>query len=115
MHEKTLAETSRCLSNGEFSSREICEHLLSRIDKLNPAYNVFISTCDELALQHADEADKRRAGGALDPLLGVPIAHKDIFCTNGVRTSCGSKMLDNFVAPYDAMGKGSCARWIFGW
>ena len=102
MHEKTIADIGLCLARGDFSSREICEHLLSRIDQLNPSCNAFISVSNELALQQADKADKRRAAGAKDPLLGVPIAHKDIFCTSGVRTSCGSRMLENFIPPYNA-------------
>jgi aspartyl-tRNA(Asn)/glutamyl-tRNA(Gln) amidotransferase subunit A len=102
MHNKTIAEISQGLTSGEFSSREICEHLLSRIDQLNPSCNAFISVSNELALEQADAADKRRAAGADNALLGVPIAHKDIFCTSGVRTSCGSRMLENFVPPYNA-------------
>lgn len=110
MHDKTIAEIRQSLANGEFSSRELCEHLLSRIDKLNPSCNAFISVNCEDALQNADDADKRRAAGADDPLLGVPIAHKDIFCTNGVRTSCGSRMLENFIPPYDATVVDKLAR-----
>lgn len=102
MHEKTLAEIRRGLTSGEFSSREICEHYLARIDRLNPSCNAFISVSHDMALKHADEADQRRASGATNPLLGVPVAHKDIFCTSGIRTSCGSRMLENFVPPYNA-------------
>lgn len=102
MHDKTIAAIRQSLATGEFSSREICEHLLARIDQLNPACNAFVSVNAEQALQQADAADARRAAGGDEALLGVPIAHKDIFCTKGVRTSCGSRMLENFVPPYNA-------------
>ena len=102
MFNKTLAELSQGLAAGEYSSVEISEHFLDRIERLDPTYNSFITVTREEALANAREADAQRAAGNASPLTGVPIAHKDIFCTNGVRTSCGSKMLDNFAAPYDA-------------
>ncbi len=102
MHKKTVAEISRSLKAGEFSSVEITRHLLSRIDSLDKNLNSFITVTADLALAAAAAADKRIASGDAGPLTGVPIAHKDIFCTDGVRTSCGSRMLDNFVSPYDA-------------
>ncbi|MGB1110655.1 MAG: Asp-tRNA(Asn)/Glu-tRNA(Gln) amidotransferase subunit GatA, partial [Gammaproteobacteria bacterium] len=73
-----------------------------RIEAEDAHYNAFISVTAEQAMGAAKDADARRANGEIGSLLGVPMAHKDIFCTNGVRTSCGSKMLDKFVAPYDA-------------
>ncbi len=102
MHNKTLAELSRGLASGEFSSVELNEHFLDRIERLDPTYNAFISVTRDSALASARLADANRAAGMATPLTGIPIAHKDIFCTNGTRTSCGSKMLDNFIAPYDA-------------
>ena len=69
---------------------------------MNPALNALITLTAEQALQQAEAADLRRAAGERGPLLGIPLIHKDIFCTDGVRTSCGSRMLDNFIAPYDA-------------
>ena len=102
MHKKTVAEISRSLQAREFSSVEITRHLLSRIDSLDKNLNSFITVTADLALAAAEAADKRIASGEAGPLTGVPIAHKDIFCTDGVRTSCGSRMLDNFVSPYDA-------------
>jgi len=102
MHTKTLAALSQALNNAELSSVELTRHFLSRIQQHDPQLNSFITVTDELALQQAQAADALRASGRAGPLTGIPIAHKDIFCTQGVRTSCASKMLDNFIAPYNA-------------
>ena len=102
MHNKTIAEISRDLAAGEYSSTEITTDLLSRVKQLDGDINSFITVTEEQALAQAKAADERRAAGNADAWTGVPIAHKDIFCTNGVLTTCGSKMLSNFEAPYDA-------------
>tara|TARA_R110000822_G_scaffold226254_11_gene358981 strand:+ start:9633 stop:11102 length:1470 start_codon:yes stop_codon:yes gene_type:complete len=102
MHNKTIAEIITGLNAGEFSSVELTQHYLERIQRLDSTYNSFITVTDEAALARAKAADQQRAAGNISAFCGVPIAHKDIFCTNGVRTSCGSKMLDNFIPPYDA-------------
>jgi aspartyl-tRNA(Asn)/glutamyl-tRNA(Gln) amidotransferase subunit A len=102
MHNLTIAQMIRELRQKTFSSVELTEHFLNRIERLDHQYNSFVSVTREQALQQARQADLRLAAGNAPPLCGVPLAHKDIFCTNGVRTSCGSKMLDNFVPPYDA-------------
>lgn len=102
MHSKSLTEISQGLQDKSFSSREVTEHFLARIKQHDSSINSFISVNEDAALAQADAADKKLAEGDTQPLLGVPLAHKDIFCTNGVKTSCGSKMLDNFIAPYDA-------------
>mgnify|MGYP000002909180 CR=1 FL=1 len=102
MHQLTIAEIIQGLRDKQFSSVEITGHLLERIQQLDSQYNSFISVTGDEALKAAAAADARLAQGDAPALCGVPIAHKDIFCTNGVRTSCGSKMLDNFVPPYDA-------------
>ena len=102
MHHMTLAEIARGLADKKFSSEELTKTLLARIAALDPKVNSFISLTEELALSQAKAADARRANGENGALLGAPIAHKDLFCTQGIRTSCGSKMLDNFKAPYDA-------------
>lgn len=103
MHNLTLAQLSAGLAAGDYSSVELTRHFLDRISRLDPTFNSFISVTEDLALTSAAEADNRRAqGGNIHPLTGVPIAHKDIFCTQGVRTSCASKMLDNFIPPYNA-------------
>ncbi len=101
MHKQTIATIRKNLVNGEYSSVEICQHLLNRI-AASSNINAFIDVNPELALAAAATADEQRSAGVDHPLLGVPMAHKDIFCTNGVRTSCGSKMLENFIPPYDA-------------
>lgn len=102
MHQLTLSEISKALIAKEFSSTEITSYLLERIKQLDPQLNSFITVTEELALEQAKAADERRAQGKYHELLGVPIAHKDLFCTQGIRTSCASKMLDNFLAPYNA-------------
>ena len=102
LHQLTLAEIARALADKQFSAEELTRTLLGRIRQLDPQLNSFISITDDLAIAQAKAADERRANGENGALLGAPIAHKDLFCTQGVRTSCGSKMLDNFVSPYDA-------------
>ena len=102
MHTKTLAQLSAGLKAGEYSSVELTQHFLSRIEQFDSTLNSFITVTPEQALEQAKAADARRAAGDASDLTGIPIAHKDIFCTQGVRTSCASKMLDNFISPYDA-------------
>lgn len=102
MHQLTLAEIARALAAKQFSAEELSRDLLARIRQLDPQLNSFITVTEDLALEQAKAADSRRAAGETGTLLGAPIAHKDLFCTQGMRTSCGSKMLDNFQAPYNA-------------
>lgn len=102
MHNKTIAELSVSLKNKEFSSLELTQAFVERIQKHDPALNSFITFTEETALAQAKAADARIASGDINALTGIPIAQKDIFCTKGVKTSCGSKMLDKFISPYDA-------------
>ncbi len=102
MFEKGIAELSRDLAAKSFSSTELTSAYLERIQRLNPKLNCFITVTAEQAMAQAREADARRARGEAAAFTGIPIAHKDIFCTTGIRTSCGSRMLDNFISPYDA-------------
>jgi aspartyl-tRNA(Asn)/glutamyl-tRNA(Gln) amidotransferase subunit A len=90
------------LARGDYSSRELTEFYLERVKRLNPRSNCYITLCEERALRQADAADQRIRNGAASPITGIPLAHKDIFCTSGVATTCGSRMLETFVAPYDA-------------
>jgi aspartyl-tRNA(Asn)/glutamyl-tRNA(Gln) amidotransferase subunit A len=102
MHALTVAELAAGLRARRFSSLELTLHLLGRIERLGPDLNAFITVTADRALDDARRADEQLARGEGGPLTGVPIAHKDIFCTDGVLTSCGSRMLSGFVAPYDA-------------
>ena len=102
LYQRTIAQLSAGLTAGEFSSEELTHALLDRIEQNNPQLNAFITVTAEAALAQARAADECRRQGRAGPLTGIPIAHKDIFCTQGVRTSCGSRMLDRFIAPYDA-------------
>ena len=102
MHNRSVAEIAAALNRREVSSEELTRHFLGRIARLDGQLNSFVTVTEEQALRQAREADRRRAAGEGGPLTGVPMAPKDIFCTLGVRTSCGSRMLDPFVAPYDA-------------
>ena len=101
-HNKTVTELSAMLQAGEVTSVELTQYFLDRINSNDKKLNSFISICDEQALAQAKESDERLKAGNAPALTGVPIAHKDIFCTEGVKTSCASKMLDNFISPYDA-------------
>jgi len=106
MYQKTLAEQSRMLANGECSSTELTEHYLDRVARLDTDLNSFVSVDADVAIQSAREADNKRksgsSGNAESPLLGLPMVHKDIFCVAGGRTTCGSRMLEHFNAPYSA-------------
>jgi len=102
MYQKTIAELAKGLQAKEFSSVELTQGYLDRIKRLDPTLNSYITVVEDGAIAQAKAADARIANGDAVPMTGIPLAQKDIFCTNGVRTSCGSKMLDNFIAPYDA-------------
>jgi len=99
---KTIKQIQQGLAQKKFSSVEITQQYLDQIERHNSTINCFITVTGELALQQAKTADAAIARGEAQALCGVPMAHKDIFCTDGIRTSCASKMLDNFIAPYDA-------------
>ncbi len=103
MHQKTIAELSQALAQGTYSSEELTKHYLQRIKQWDTSLNSFITVCEETALASAKSADEARRQGKAGPLTGIPMAQKDIFCTNGIKTTCASKMLENFTAPYDAM------------
>ncbi|MCY3605909.1 MAG: Asp-tRNA(Asn)/Glu-tRNA(Gln) amidotransferase subunit GatA [Gammaproteobacteria bacterium] len=96
----SLSGLRRALDSGDIGSVELTQACLDRIEERNPELNAFLTVCGESALDEARRADAGRANGGA--LAGIPIAHKDIFCTRGVRTTAGSEILDNFVPPYDA-------------
>jgi aspartyl-tRNA(Asn)/glutamyl-tRNA(Gln) amidotransferase subunit A len=102
LHEKSLRGLSQDLHAKKISSVELTQHFLDRIHLHDKTLNSFVTVSAEHALAQAKAADTRLASGNADALTGVPIAQKDIFCTQGIKTSCGSKMLDNFISPYDA-------------
>ena len=99
---KTLKELGKALTDKQISSVELTQLHLDRIARLNPDINAFITVDAEKSLAQAKAADARIASGAAGPLTGIPIAQKDIFCAEGWLTTCGSRMLGNFVSPYDA-------------
>ncbi|WP_144375432.1 Asp-tRNA(Asn)/Glu-tRNA(Gln) amidotransferase subunit GatA [Thiolapillus brandeum] len=102
MHLKSIAELSTGLANGDYSSEELTRHFLERIQEFDQGLNAVVTLAEESALADAAAADACIAKGEAGPLTGIPILHKDIFCTRGIRTACGSRMLDNFISPYDA-------------
>jgi aspartyl-tRNA(Asn)/glutamyl-tRNA(Gln) amidotransferase subunit A len=89
------------LAAGSISSAEATGHYVERA-KANEALNAYITLAEDRAMAEAQAADERRSGGSATPITGIPMAHKDIFCTKGLLTTCGSRMLENFTAPYDA-------------
>jgi len=97
-----MTELAAGLDAGEFSAVELAETLLERIASLDGQLNAFVTVTGDAALAAAERADAARANGTGGILNGLPLVHKDIFCTRGVKTTCGSKMLENFVSPYDA-------------
>lgn len=97
-----LRELQQGLSSGEFSAVELAQDYLDRINKANSSINCFITVDEEACMRRAREADELLATDAPPPLTGIPIAHKDLFCTEGLLTTCASRMLSSFVAPYDA-------------
>lgn len=102
LHRLSIREMTEGLKTAQFSSRELTQHYLDRIAKIDGRVQSYVTVTAEQALAQADAADNLLKSGTAGILTGVPIAHKDIFCTQGIRTSAGSKMLDNFISPYDA-------------
>ena len=99
---KTIAQLTQALDKKDISSVELTQYYLDRIKQYDTQLNSYITVTEEVALEQALAADQARSRGEATLLTGVPIAQKDIFCTQGVKTTCGSKMLDNFISPYDA-------------
>ncbi|MFC1602131.1 Asp-tRNA(Asn)/Glu-tRNA(Gln) amidotransferase subunit GatA [Pseudomonadota bacterium] len=102
MHNKSITELAAGLRAGDYSSAELTQYFLDRIQRLDGKLNSFITVCSDEALSAAKAADQQLQAGEAGPLTGIPIAHKDIFCTEGIKTTCGSKMLESFISPYDA-------------
>ena len=102
LHRLSIRELSEGLKQAQFSSRELTEHYLKRIAHIDPKVKSYVTVTAEQALAEADAADAALKAGHAHALAGIPLAHKDIFCTQGIKTTAGSKMLDNFISPYDA-------------
>lgn len=102
MYNKSLKQLSDSLRKKELSSVELSQYFLQRIKRFDGELNSVITLDEEGALKAAQRADEKIHAGKTGLLTGIPLLHKDIFCTKGLRTSCGSKMLDNFIAPYNA-------------
>ena len=98
----SIKEKLKGLKESAFSSLELTESYLQRIKKVDKKINSFITVLEDKAIESAKKSDQRYKEGSALPLEGIPIAHKDIFCTEGVLTTCGSKMLSNFISPYSS-------------
>ena len=99
LFDQTLHHLHQLLKNRQLSSRELTAALLDRIESVEPQINAFITLTADQAMQDADQADQRIASGDCQTLTGIPVALKDIFMTQGVRTTCASRILENFIAP----------------
>jgi len=99
---KSVIEILNAIKKKDISSSELTRYYLNQIKEKDTDLNCFITVTEEAAISKAQEIDNEISKGVIKPLSGLPIAQKDIFCTKGVKTSCGSKMLDNFISPYDA-------------
>lgn len=102
LHRLSVRELAEGLSQAKFSSRELTQHYLNRIEKIDASVKSYVTVTAEHALKQADQADAQRQAGEAGLLAGIPLAHKDIFCTQGIKTTAGSKILDNFISPYNA-------------
>ncbi len=102
LHELTLTQARNLLGKGEISSVDLTRAMLARVESSEPKVHAYLSVTPELALAQAAAADKLRAAGQAGPLTGIPAGIKDVICTQGVRTSAGSRILENFIPPYDA-------------
>jgi len=102
LHSLTIHALSDLLERRELSSRDMTQAFYQRIDALDGEVHAYLTLTREAALEQAEAADRQRRSGAHGPLLGIPLAIKDVICTQGIRTTCGSKMLHNFVPPYNA-------------
>ncbi|AQU03561.1 MAG: glutamyl-tRNA(Gln) amidotransferase, A subunit [Dehalococcoides mccartyi] len=98
----TIAQSHKLLKERKLSSAELTQAHLDRIEKLEPEIKAFMTVCQESALAQAKAADEAIKQGHIRPLTGIPMALKDVLCTKGIRTTCSSKMLENFVPPYNA-------------
>jgi aspartyl-tRNA(Asn)/glutamyl-tRNA(Gln) amidotransferase subunit A len=102
LHELSLGQARELLEKGEVSSVELTKAMLARVEATEPKLHAYLTVTPELALAQAEAADQARAQGQAGPLTGIPAGIKDVICTEGVRTTCASRMLENFVPPYDA-------------
>ena len=100
--EWTLNEARKWLDNGEITAEALARSVLTRIDQVDPKIGAYLTVCREEAIEQAHAADSRLKNGERGPLLGIPISLKDLICTAGIRTTCASKILENFIPPYDA-------------
>ena len=103
LHEYTISELSGLISKKEISVPELTKHMLDRIDKLDSMLDCYISVTRDLAMEQAAKVQQMLDEGTLSsPLAGIPMGIKDNICTEGILTTCGSRMLGNFVPPYNA-------------
>ena len=102
INQLTIHEAHRLLNTKQVSSVELTQAILDRIHQLEPKVHAFVTITEELALQQAQKADELIAAGKINPLTGIPVLIKDNMCTKGILTTCSSRMLGNFVPPYDA-------------
>jgi aspartyl-tRNA(Asn)/glutamyl-tRNA(Gln) amidotransferase subunit A len=102
LHELTIHGAHKLLQQKEISAKDLTQAVIDRIKDKEPKVGAYITVADEMALQQAEAANRSIAAGNISPLVGIPIAIKDLICTKGLRTTCGSRILENFVPPYDA-------------